>query len=187
MDSLLAALRRFPAVLFLAIAFGIADGGTAAPASPSEWPDRTYDYDALAASTSTTTPFNLRADAERAEWAGTAGSWRPALSDPPIRAPKAAGTAARGGESGAAAFGRQVHRVYNYGPGFRKEFTLGSGRRPDAINFRTREVVELKPNNPAGIRRGQRQLEVYRRDLQQQFPGQEWRTRIETYDPYRGP
>jgi len=93
----------------------------------------------------------------------------------------------RGGESAAAAYGRQVHREWYYGPGFEKEFTLASGRRPDAINFGTREIVELKPNNPAAISRGQRQLEIYQRDLQQQFPGQPWATRIETYDPYVGP
>lgn len=71
-------------------------------------------------------------------------------------ATKGAPAVVRGGESAAAAYGRQIHRGWYYGPSFEKEFTLASGRRPDAINFATREIVELKPNNPAAISRGQR-------------------------------
>jgi hypothetical protein len=100
----------------------------------------------------------------------------------------AAKAGVRGGESAAARYGREVHEAYDYGPGFVKEYRgLPSGRRPDAVNFETREVVELKPNTPGAISRGRRQLEIYRRELQEEFPGQPWRTRLETYAPYRGP
>ncbi|KSV75942.1 hypothetical protein N185_15970 [Sinorhizobium sp. GW3] len=83
--------------------------------------------------------------------------------------------------AGAAARGRQIHREREYGPGFRKEFTLPSGRRPDAVNFETREVIELKPNNDRAIRRGGRQLELYRQELEQTRGGC-WTCRLETYD-----
>lgn len=45
-------------------------------------------------------------------------------------------TVARGGETAATAYGRIVHKVYEYGPGFEKEFTLENGQRVDAVNFR---------------------------------------------------
>lgn len=90
--------------------------------------------------------------------------------------------ATRGGESAASAYGRKVHREFDYGPGFRRELTLPSGRRADAVNLRERVVVELKPNNPAAIRRGQRQLEIYKRELEDTYPGAPFRTRLETYD-----
>ena len=34
--------------------------------------------------------------------------------------------------------------------------------------------VALQPNNPATVSRGQRQLEIYQRELQNQFPGRPW-------------
>lgn len=36
---------------------------------------------------------------------------------------------------------------------------------------------------PAAVRRGHRQLERYREELQTEFPGAPWTTRIETYEP----
>jgi hypothetical protein len=65
-------------------------------------------------------------------------------------------TASRGGESAAAAYGREVHAGYDYGSGFRKEFTGDNGQRSDAVSVGSREVVELKPNNKAAIARGLR-------------------------------
>jgi RHS repeat-associated protein len=80
-----------------------------------------------------------------------------------------------------AARGRQVHKDYDYGPGFEKEVTLPSGKRADAINWEKREVVELKPNNPNAIRRGERQVEGYRQELEA-TTGECWSCRVETYD-----
>lgn len=92
------------------------------------------------------------------------------------------GPGPRGGEWTAAVRGRQAHQSWDYGPGFRSEFRLPSGRRVDGINFRTREVVELKPNNPRAIREGQRQLYRYPEELNLEYPGTpgpaEWRRTI---------
>lgn len=90
--------------------------------------------------------------------------------------------AARSRPAHRSAYGRKVHREFDYGPGFRRELTLPSGRRADAVNLRERVVVELKPNNPAAIRRGQRQLDIYKRELEDTYPGAPFRTRLETYD-----
>ncbi len=91
--------------------------------------------------------------------------------------------AARGGETAAAAYGRAIHQAHDYGPGFVKEFRgLPSGGRPDAVNFGTREVVELKPNNPAAIAQGERQAADYARQLGQEFPGTPFTHRVQTYD-----
>jgi hypothetical protein len=56
-----------------------------------------------------------------------------------------------------------------------------SGKRVDGVNFQTREVVELKPNNPNAIRRGAKQVENYRKELQD-WKGGSWTSRIETYE-----
>lgn len=72
----------------------------------------------------------------------------------------------RGGESAAAKLGRLKHKQYNPGPGYQKEVRLPSGKRADAVNFETCNVRELKPNNPRAIRRGQKQVEGYRRELE---------------------
>lgn len=81
----------------------------------------------------------------------------------------------------AAASGRQTHKNHDYGPGFEKEVTLPSGKRADAVNWQTREVVELKPNNPNAIRRGERQVEGCRRELES-ATGECWTCRVETYN-----
>lgn len=75
-----------------------------------------------------------------------------------------------------------MHQSYDYGPGFTREFTLKAGGRVDGINFDTREVVELKPNNPRAIRLGERQLEGYIEKLNKQFPGDPWAGRVVNYD-----
>lgn len=63
------------------------------------------------------------------------------------------------------------------------EFRLPSGRQVDGINFQTREVVELKPNNPRARRGGERQLTAYLEEHNREFPGTPWTGRVETYDP----
>lgn len=88
----------------------------------------------------------------------------------------------RGGETAATAYGRAIHKTFDYGQGFRREFTLPSGRRADAVNLRMREVVELKPNNPRAIAQGRRQLEAYARELEELYPRRPFTRRLETYD-----
>jgi RHS repeat-associated protein len=93
--------------------------------------------------------------------------------------------AARGGRNPlvqkAAQAGIKIHKTFDYGPGFEREFRLNSGRRIDAINFDTFEIRELKPNNPAAIRRGQKQLDSYLVDLSNQFPDVPWTGGVVTY------
>jgi hypothetical protein len=93
-----------------------------------------------------------------------------------------AGAVVRGGETAATAYGRAIHASYDYGSGFRPEFRLANGQRADAVNLGTREVVELKPNNPAAIARGERQVAGYAQQLNQEFPGDPFTTRVVTYD-----
>lgn len=75
-----------------------------------------------------------------------------------------------------------MHKTWDYGPGFEREFTLPSGKRVDGINFGSRHVVELKPNNPRAIRLGERQLQGYLDELNQAYPGSTpWTGSIQTY------
>lgn len=91
------------------------------------------------------------------------------------------GTAARkGGETAAAKFGRWAHDHYNPGPTYVSNPRLPSGKRPDAVDFDRREVRELKPNNREAIRRGQRQLDGYVRELQETTGGT-WTGVLDTY------
>jgi len=85
------------------------------------------------------------------------------------------------GETEAAARGRQAHKDYDPGPGFKKEVRLPSGKKADAVNFDTGVVKELKPDNPRAIRRGQRQVEGYAKELQKVHPGKKWTGKVETY------
>lgn len=81
----------------------------------------------------------------------------------------------------AAEYGRQIHKAYDYGLGFKKEYTLPSGKRVDAINFETKVIVELKPNNPKAIVLGEKQLDSYRHEVEKVYGGK-WTTRLITYD-----
>jgi Restriction endonuclease fold toxin 9 len=76
-----------------------------------------------------------------------------------------------------------MHATWDYGPGFRPDFTLEAGGRVDAINFETREVIELKPNNPRQMRLGEKQLAGYIAKVNEQFPGDLWTGRLVTYGP----
>ncbi|MGU3410563.1 RHS repeat-associated core domain-containing protein [Microbacterium sp. M1A1_1b] len=101
------------------------------------------------------------------------------------------GSAGRGsrvnGETGATAYGRQMHKDWSYGRGYVKEFRInGTRMRADAVNLRTRHVIELKPNNARSIRLGQRQLRRYIRELNKQFPhGKRFTGHVQTYKPYK--
>lgn len=95
---------------------------------------------------------------------------------------KGAGGAARGGETAAAAAWRRAHG--NYGTTLGSEHDtrvrLPSGRRPDAVNWGTPEVRELKPDNPRTVRRGERQVERYRQELEE-VTGEPWTSVVDVY------
>lgn len=87
-----------------------------------------------------------------------------------------------GGETEATKRGRQVHTDWQPGEGYEKEVRLPSGRRADAVNTEKKDVKELKPNNPRAIKRGEKQVETYRRELEE-WRGGEWTGQVETYEP----
>jgi hypothetical protein len=92
------------------------------------------------------------------------------------------GTFASGGDSALAARGREAHENYkNALPGdYDHQVTLPSGKRPDAVNWKTKDVRELKPDNPKAISRGQRQVDKYRQELED-VTGDSWSTHVDTY------
>jgi hypothetical protein len=86
------------------------------------------------------------------------------------------------GETRWTSIGRRAHAEAVYDDGFQTEFRLPSGKRMDAYNPDTKEIVELKPANDRAIRRGQRQVQSYCDECDRVFgPGH--RGRVETYDP----
>jgi Restriction endonuclease fold toxin 9 len=98
-------------------------------------------------------------------------------------ATEAAERVAVNGETTATRLGREMHASWDYGPGFTKEFSLRGGGRVDAINFETRQIIELKPNNPRAIRLGNSQIEGYLAKLNEQFPGEPWTGSVVTCTP----
>lgn len=84
------------------------------------------------------------------------------------------------GETAATRAGRAAHRDWQPPEGFQKEVRLPSGKQADAVNFETREVIELKPNNSRQIRAGEKQVEGYRSELENEYGGT-WTGRVVTY------
>jgi len=88
-----------------------------------------------------------------------------------------------GGESSKAARGREAHKNYENALGEGYDFNKaipGSKKRPDAIDPVNRIVRELKPDNPRAIRRGMKQLEGYRKELEH-ATGEKWTSHLDTY------
>ena len=63
--------------------------------------------------------------------------------------------------------GQQAHKDRQYPEGFEKEIRLPSGKRMDAYNRETKEIIELKPNNLRAIKQGEKQVEGYCRECNQ--------------------
>ncbi len=82
----------------------------------------------------------------------------------------------------AAKRGQEAHKARQYPDGFKKEQELPSGKRMDAYNSETKEVRELKPNNPRAIARGEKQVEQYCRECDEAYGSGHTGT-VETYDP----
>ena len=80
--------------------------------------------------------------------------------------------------------GKKVHKEYkakdiNDTSKF-KEYVLPSGKRVDFIDFDTKTVYELKPNNPNQIKKGKGQLENYLKEIEEKF-GKGWKAILDTY------
>lgn len=88
----------------------------------------------------------------------------------------------KNGETASTKAGREAHKQWNPGEGFQKEVQLKNGKRADAVNFEKRHVKELKPDNPRAIKRGEKQVEEYRQQLENQT-GEKWTCSVETYCP----
>ena len=103
--------------------------------------------------------------------------------DEPAGAGKEAPAIVRGGESAAAAYGRQAHRELDervrQKPGWQSEPRLvGADSNtyiPDVVTPRG-VILELKPNTPSGRAQGARQLRIYEEQLGM-------RGRVIYYDP----
>ena len=80
--------------------------------------------------------------------------------------------------------GKKVHNEYkakdvNNVTKF-KEYVLPSGKRVDYIDFETKTVYELKPNNPNQIKKGTKQLQNYLDEISEIF-GDGWTSVLDTY------
>ena len=89
----------------------------------------------------------------------------------------------KGGENPAAQRGREAHKNYENALGkdsydFNK--ALPSGRRPDAVDYTTNTVRELKPDSPNAMRRGWKQLDNYAKELEK-MTGKIWNKVLDTY------
>jgi len=78
--------------------------------------------------------------------------------------------------------GNKMHKEIqaNYealGTGWKSEVTLKGIGRADLINFATKEIIEIKPDNPRAVKEGKKQLERYLNGVQ----GQGWATYLHTY------
>jgi RHS repeat-associated protein len=96
------------------------------------------------------------------------------------------GPRTRGGETPAAAAGREAHKNYGtaLGPDYRTEVPLPSGKRADAVSKTKPEVRELKPDNPKAIRRGEKQAAAYAKELEaNDLLQRTWKWFVDTYRP----
>jgi hypothetical protein len=157
------------AVVAIVIGSVAVPGAEAVPPS-SATGGPTYDYDTPSAAT--TFPANARTSAflrydaaehvSRVRTRGSSG----------FLATKAGAAAARGGESAAAAFGRQAHRDLAERvarkPGWQSEPRLigADGRvyNPDVVTAKG-HILELKPNTASGRAEGARQIRIYEEQL----------------------
>ena len=95
------------------------------------------------------------------------------------------GKEGKNGETSYTQKGRQAHTNYDPGPGYKKEQSLPSKKRVDAINRKEGIVKELKPNNPRAIKRGEKQVQQYVDELNRVDPlpnNRKWTGIVETYD-----
>ena len=81
----------------------------------------------------------------------------------------------------AAKAGQVVHSLYNPGSNYILNKAIpGTRLRPDAIDPIKKIIRELKPNNPAAVKRGWKQLEMYRNAANDWIEGA-WQIFIDVY------
>ncbi|MCY1526266.1 Restriction endonuclease fold toxin 9 [compost metagenome] len=81
-------------------------------------------------------------------------------------------------------YGRQVHSQYKAGLQDNvykfKEFTGIPGIRPDFVDFNTKTIFELKPNNPRQVAAGNAQLATYKTAFEAKYGGN-WNIVLDLY------
>ena len=85
------------------------------------------------------------------------------------------------GETKSTKLGKEKHKQYNPGEGYKLNTALPSGKRPDAYSVEKGIVRELKPDNPRAVRRGWKQIDEYRKELEKLYPDISWTMYIDTY------
>ena len=110
------------------------------------------------------------------------------VGDPAQGPGEGGGPGPTGGENAYAAYGRAVHigLEAELGPDWDYEVWIDGNNRVDALNWDTRTVVELKPDNPRAIRNGIAQGERYVKILEEQT-GEKWTFEVMRYQRYLGP
>lgn len=99
----------------------------------------------------------------------------------PGEAPTHQSTAHRG-EPPQLAAGKRAHREEPLHPGEQAEVPTPSGRRMDRYDEAQAHIREIKPNNPRQLRSGQKQVEGYRKEMEQKT-GRPHTTEVTPYDP----
>jgi len=156
----------------------------------SQFTDGFFGYQPLPGDASTAAKFG-RGTRVAADWGLVAFDAANSIVSPTpdVGVLGAAGITARaaakqGGESAAAAYGRQAHKNYENTLGRGDDYVfnraLDSGRRPDAIDATNRVVRELKPDTPSGIRRGMAQIKQYVDELEATTK-QKWQGVLDLY------
>ncbi len=74
------------------------------------------------------------------------------------------------------------HKNYNPGDSYSTEYQLPSGKRADAVDETNGFVRELKPNNPKANKRGEKQVQGYKTELEKLFPEKQWYSHVDTYN-----
>lgn len=90
------------------------------------------------------------------------------------------------GESPATKAGREAHKAYPLALGdeYEYEVRLPSGRVADAVHKTEPIVRELKPDSPRAVKRGEKQVDAYAKELQKTDPQKrEWKVHVDTYTP----
>jgi len=83
--------------------------------------------------------------------------------------------------------GKNVHKEYKIGDVDNiskfKEYTLPSGKRVDFIDFKSKVIYELKPYNPAQMKKGTKQLAGYLNEIKnnENIFGSGWSSILDTY------
>jgi len=86
------------------------------------------------------------------------------------------------GEPPQLAAGKRAHREEPILPGEQAEVPTPSGRRMDRYDESQAHIREIKPNNPRQLRTGQKQVDGYRKEMEQKT-GRPHTTEVTPYDP----